>query len=182
MLFPHLFSSGAIGECLLKNRIIMSLYPTKYATDSRVNPKMLEFYRARAKGGVGLIILDCPCLDYPRGYKGSHELRLDGPEYRKNIQGLLDAIHVEDAKAFMHLNYPKERSFDKELAGAKKKGEKWNLPLANSMSLEDADEILQYYGSRCRSGKKNRVRRRGNPGQLWRPDCPAAFAPVKQTL
>jgi 2,4-dienoyl-CoA reductase-like NADH-dependent reductase (Old Yellow Enzyme family)/thioredoxin reductase len=143
MLFPHLFSSGAIGKCLLKNRIIMPLYPTKYATDSRVNQKMLEFYRARAKGGVGLIILDCPCLDYPRGFKGFHELRIDGPEYRQSIQRLLDAIHTEDAKAFMHLNYPKERSFDKEVAGAKKKGGKWNLPLANNMSLEDADEIIR---------------------------------------
>lgn len=121
----------------------MPLYPTKYATDSRVNPKMLEFYRARAKGGVGLIILDCPCLDYPRGYKGSHELRLDGPEYIESIQGLLDAIHAEDAKAFMHLDYPKERSFDKEVAGAKKKNGIWNLPLANGMSLEDADEIMR---------------------------------------
>ncbi len=154
MLFSHLFSSGAIGECLLKNRIIMPLYPTKYATDSRVNPKMLEFYRARAKGGVGLIILDCPCLDYPRGYKGGHELRFDGPEYIQSIQGLLDAIHAEDAKAFMHLNYPKERSFDQEVAGAKKKGGKWNLPLANGMSLEDAEEIMQIMANGAGQARK----------------------------
>jgi 2,4-dienoyl-CoA reductase-like NADH-dependent reductase (Old Yellow Enzyme family) len=54
MCFPNLFSPGNIGHCHLKNRIIMSLFPTKYATDSRANPKMLEFYRARAKGGVGI--------------------------------------------------------------------------------------------------------------------------------
>jgi 2,4-dienoyl-CoA reductase (NADPH2) len=143
MLFPHLFSSGAIGACQLKNRIIMPLYPTKYAVDSRVNPRMLEFYRARARGGTGLIILDCPCLDYPRGYKGFQELRLDGPEYREGLEGLLAAIHAEDAKAFMHLTYPKERGFDREVAGAGEKGGKWILPLANNMSLEDADEILQ---------------------------------------
>ena len=46
MRFPNLFKPGNIGECHLKNRIIMPLFPTKYATDSRVNPKMLEFYRA----------------------------------------------------------------------------------------------------------------------------------------
>ena len=36
MRFPNLFTPGNIGECHLKNRIIMPLFPTKYATDSRV--------------------------------------------------------------------------------------------------------------------------------------------------
>lgn len=49
MSFPHLFSSGQIGKCRLKNRIIMPLFPTKYATENKVNQKMAEFYRARAK-------------------------------------------------------------------------------------------------------------------------------------
>ena len=51
MSFLHLFSSGQIGECHLKNRIIMALFPTKYATENKVNQKMTEFYRTRAKGG-----------------------------------------------------------------------------------------------------------------------------------
>jgi 2,4-dienoyl-CoA reductase-like NADH-dependent reductase (Old Yellow Enzyme family) len=53
MSFPHLFSSGRIGKYHIKNRIIMALFPTKYATESKVNQKMTEFYRTRAKGGVG---------------------------------------------------------------------------------------------------------------------------------
>jgi len=143
MSFPHLFSSGQIGKCRLKNRIIMSLFPTKYATENKVNQKMTEFYRTRAKGGVGLIVLDCPCLDYPRAYKGSHELRFDQEEYASGLVELLSIIHNEGAKAFMQLNYPKERSFSREISGAKKKGDKWVVPLANFMSLKDADEILE---------------------------------------
>ncbi|MBU2521780.1 MAG: FAD-dependent oxidoreductase [Proteobacteria bacterium] len=142
MSFPHLFSSGQIGKCRLKNRIIMPLFPTKYATENKVNQKMAEFYRARAKGGVGLIVLDCPCLDYPRAYKGPHELRFDQEEYASGLIELINIIHNEGAKAFMQLNYPKERSFGKEVPGTKKKGDKWVVPLANFMSLEDADEIL----------------------------------------
>ena len=143
MSFPHLFSSGQIGKCRLKNRIIMPLFPTKYATESKVNQKMAEFYRARAKGGVGLIVLDCPCLDYPRAYKGPHELRFDQEEYASGLIELINIIHNESAKVFMQLNYPKERSFSREISCAKKKGDKWVLPLANFMSLEDADEILE---------------------------------------
>ncbi|MBU4287255.1 MAG: FAD-dependent oxidoreductase [Proteobacteria bacterium] len=143
MNFPHLFSSGQIGKCRLKNRIIMPLFPTKYATESKVNQKMAEFYRARAKGGVGLIVLDCPCLDYPRAYKGPHELRFDQEEYASGLIELINIIHNESAKVFMQLNYPKERSFSREISCAKKKGDKWVLPLANFMSLEDADELLE---------------------------------------
>ena len=110
MHFPHLFQEGRIGTCTLKNRLIMSLYPTKYATDSRVNERMVEFYRERAKGGVALIVLDCPCLDYPRAYKGPNELRFDMPEYTEGIKTLLRAIQDEGTKAFMQLNYPKETS------------------------------------------------------------------------
>ena len=142
MRFPNLFSPGNIGQCHLKNRIIMPLFPTKYATDSRVNSKMLEFYRARAKGGVALIVLDCPCLDYPRAYKGPQELRFDTQEYAAGLIQLLDVIHAEGTRAFMHLNYPRERKVEKAIEGAKQKGDAWVVSLANTMSIQEADEIL----------------------------------------
>lgn len=47
MSFPNLFSPGKIGECNLKNRIIMPLFPTKYATESKVTLKIMEFYREK---------------------------------------------------------------------------------------------------------------------------------------
>lgn len=143
MSFSHLFSPAKIGECSLKNRIIMALFPTKYTTESKVNPKITEFYRARAKGGAALIILDCPCLDYPRAYKGSHELRFDLKEYATGIKELLNVIHKEGSKAFMQLNYPKERVVEQEIAGARKKGDGWVVSLANAMSLDEANEILE---------------------------------------
>jgi 2,4-dienoyl-CoA reductase-like NADH-dependent reductase (Old Yellow Enzyme family)/thioredoxin reductase len=120
----------------------MSLFPTKYATDSQANPKMIEFYRARARGGAALIVLDCPCLDYPRAYKGPHELRWDKPDNARSIQELLKAIQAEGCRAFMQLNYPRKRRIDSQMPGAKKKGDVWLLPLANAMSREEAEEIL----------------------------------------
>src|SRR4030066_1369673 len=142
MQFPHLFQEGRIGICLLRNRLIMSLYPTKYSVDSRVNERMIEFYRERAKGGVAMIVLDCLCLDYPRAYKGPNELRFDNPDFAQGIKNLLNAIHAEGAKAFMQLNYPKERILDHEVPGAKQKGNAWIAPLIKVMTSEDAKEIL----------------------------------------
>lgn len=142
MHFPHLFKAGSIGPCRLKNRIIMPLYPTKYATDGKVNPKMVEFYRARARGGAALIVLDCPCLDYPRAYSAPHKLRIDAAEYVHGLQGLISAVQSDGAAVFMQLDYPKERAVGRQIPGAKQKGDKWIAPLANTMSLEEAHEIL----------------------------------------
>jgi 2,4-dienoyl-CoA reductase-like NADH-dependent reductase (Old Yellow Enzyme family)/thioredoxin reductase len=141
MYFPHIFHEGKIGACLLKNRLIMSLYPTKYSTDSRVNERMIGFYRERARGGVAMIVLDCPCLDFPRSYKGPNELRFDTSEFADGIKNLLNVIHQEGAKAFMQLNYPKERVFDHEVPGAKQKGNVWVAPLIKIMTSDDAKEI-----------------------------------------
>lgn len=143
MYFPHIFVEGKIGTCVLKNRLIMSLYPTKYPTDSKVNERMIEFYRERARGGVAMIVLDCPCLDFPRAHKGPNELRFDIPEFAEGIKSLLNVIHSEGAKAFMQLNYPKERIFDHEVPGAKQKGNIWIAPLIKIMTPDEAVEILQ---------------------------------------
>ncbi len=154
MYFPDLFTPGAIGNCNLRNRIIMPLYPTKYATESKINQRMKAFYRTRARGGVALIVLDCPCLDYPRAYKGSQELRFDTEEYASGIAELLDIIHAEGARAFMQLNYPKERTLDKEAPGAKKKGESWVVSLANAMSREEATEIIEIMAAGARRARE----------------------------
>ena len=142
MHFPHIFQEGTLGSASLRNRLIMSLYPTKYATDSKVNERMIEFYRERARGGVAMIVLDCPCLDYPNAYKGPNELRFDAPEYADTVKVLLGAIHAEDAKAFMQINYPKERIFDREVPGSKRKGNTWVASLARIMTAAEAYEVI----------------------------------------
>jgi 2,4-dienoyl-CoA reductase-like NADH-dependent reductase (Old Yellow Enzyme family) len=126
MFYPHLFQEGLIGTCKLRNRFIMPLYPTKYVQDSSVNERMLSFYRERAKGGVAMIVLDCPCLAYPSLYKGKNELRMDEPSYVEGIQKLLTIVQENGAKAFMQFNYPKERFVDIHVEGAKQKGDKWS--------------------------------------------------------
>src|SRR3990172_6979095 len=96
--FPNLFSPAKIGTLELRNRMIMSLYPTKYPTDGKVNARYIEFWRARAKGGVALIVLDGACLDYPALYKGGAELRMDSDEYVEGLKRLLDAVQGGGAR------------------------------------------------------------------------------------
>lgn len=55
--FPHLFAPLQIRGKRLKNRIMSSGHDTSMPTDNLVNDQLIAYHRARAEGGVGLIVL-----------------------------------------------------------------------------------------------------------------------------
>src|SRR6185312_17181474 len=56
MQFPHLFAPGRIGTLHLPNRILMGSMHLGYEGVAGGTERMAEFYAARARGGVALII------------------------------------------------------------------------------------------------------------------------------
>ena len=55
--FSKLFEPGRIGTMLVRNRIVMAAMGTHSAdVDGQINDRTIDYYEARAKGGVGLII------------------------------------------------------------------------------------------------------------------------------
>ncbi len=61
MEFPYLFSPITINAMTLKNRIVMTAMHLGYTPEGTVTDRLIDFYAARARGGVGLIIVGgCP--------------------------------------------------------------------------------------------------------------------------
>lgn len=59
MQYPHLFEKGTIGHVEIRNRIVMPAMGTNFAgTDGMVCDRNIQYYRERARGGVGLIIVE----------------------------------------------------------------------------------------------------------------------------
>ncbi|MDP1809281.1 MAG: NADH:flavin oxidoreductase, partial [Actinomycetota bacterium] len=145
--FPNLFGPAKIGGCELRNRLIMSLYPTKYPADGQVNDRYVEFWRARAKGGVAMIVLDGACLDYPAAYKGGPELRMDTDAHAAGLKRLLQAVQGEGAMAFMQLNYPAGLACEAGTPGAVEKKGRWMLPLVGGATEAKLKEIAETYGA-----------------------------------
>ena len=57
--FKNLFAPGKIGKLCLKNRIVMSAMGTRYCGIwGEVTERMIEWYRRRAQGGCGLVIIE----------------------------------------------------------------------------------------------------------------------------
>jgi 2,4-dienoyl-CoA reductase-like NADH-dependent reductase (Old Yellow Enzyme family) len=61
--FPELFRPGYIGNLWVRNRIVMAPMSTHFAhNNGEVSEALIAHYSARAKGGVGLIIVEAACI------------------------------------------------------------------------------------------------------------------------
>ncbi|AEM78955.1 FAD-dependent oxidoreductase [Thermoanaerobacter wiegelii] len=104
--FPNLFSEGRIGNLVIRNRIVMPPMATNLANeDGSVSQRLIDYYVARARGGVGLIILENVQVDYPQGKNVACQLRLDDDKYMAGFFELAEAVHSYGAKIFMQIHH-----------------------------------------------------------------------------
>lgn len=76
---------------------------TGYAQrDGTITDKLINYYRARARGGVALIVLEEAAV-HPLGLGYGYELRTYDDHCLEGFKWLADAIHDEGAKVFMQL-------------------------------------------------------------------------------
>ena len=56
--YPHLFSKGKIGGCVIPNRVVLSpMDDTLGQASGEISPRAIEYYANKAKGGCGLVIV-----------------------------------------------------------------------------------------------------------------------------
>jgi 2,4-dienoyl-CoA reductase-like NADH-dependent reductase (Old Yellow Enzyme family)/thioredoxin reductase len=104
--FPHLFEPLIHRGLTLKNRVVMAPMSTSLGgVDGSVTPANIAFYRERALGGFGLIIVEFTSVDPATGRTEEHQLSLDS---RRNLDGhvrLVKALHDAGAKVFLQLQH-----------------------------------------------------------------------------
>ena len=109
MKYEKLFSPIQINGVELKNRIVMSpMHDGLGLTGGDVNQQVIEYFAARAKGGVGLIIngFTVVCPDELCGTAGAGQSHLTTLDNRNSFQLLAERVHEYDCKVFMQLHHP----------------------------------------------------------------------------
>lgn len=102
--FKKLFEPARIGQMQLKNRIVMPPMGTGYATDEGyVSQRLIDYHEARAKGGVGLIIVEvtAPSLQC----KGPRQLTIGNDSYIPSWRGLVETVHKYGTKIAVQLEH-----------------------------------------------------------------------------
>jgi 2,4-dienoyl-CoA reductase (NADPH2) len=103
--FEKLLEPGYIGPVKTRNRMIKTGATTMYCheKDLHMSEKAKAFYEAIAKGGIGLLIVESPTIDYPLGARWKNRYRMDDDKYIKGMSELVEVIHKHGCPTFMQM-------------------------------------------------------------------------------
>jgi 2,4-dienoyl-CoA reductase (NADPH2) len=103
--FEKLLEPYHIGSVKTHNRIIKTGATTLYwhQDELHMNKTILAYYEAIAKGGVGLLIVESPTIDYPSSSRWSQIYRLDDDRYIEGMSELVQVIHKHGCPTFMQM-------------------------------------------------------------------------------
>ena len=103
--FPILFSPLQIRGLSIKNRILSTGHDTVLPTSSTVNDALVAYHTARAKGGVGLIIMQVAGVHETARYT-SHSLMATDDSCIEGYRRVAEACHAEGCAVFSQLFHP----------------------------------------------------------------------------
>lgn len=104
MHYAKLFEPGCIGPLHLKNRLVMPPMETNFARETgAVSRQLIKYHEERAKGGVGLIIVEFTCVDYPEGKAAAPQLSIHDDKLIAGHNELVEAVHRHGAKIALQL-------------------------------------------------------------------------------
>ncbi|MFC1992598.1 FAD-dependent oxidoreductase [Chloroflexota bacterium] len=100
-----LFSPIKVGTMELRNRIMMPAMGVSIGNpDGTINDKFIDYYVARAKGGVALITTEVACID-PIGQRIPNQLGIYDDKFIPGLAKLAKAIHAHGAKLSTQLHH-----------------------------------------------------------------------------
>ena len=103
--FPALFQPGSIGTLQLDNRLILAPLGTVLVdSDGGVTDNLIDYYRPRAEGGVGLITTQCASPSAEA--KALYSLGIYDDMFVPGLARLFDAIHAAGPKVSVQLMHP----------------------------------------------------------------------------
>lgn len=158
--FKKLFEPLKIRNITLKNRMVKSsqwfIYPEP---DGTVGDRLKQFYATIAKGGVGLVIVEESCCEYPLGASNIPHIRLDDDKYISGLSELAAAIHQHDCPAFIQITHagPAHKSVDGQQPVAPSRIDpppEPGMELAREMTLSEIKEKIELYSQAALRVKK----------------------------
>jgi 2,4-dienoyl-CoA reductase-like NADH-dependent reductase (Old Yellow Enzyme family)/thioredoxin reductase len=150
MKYTHLFTPIVLGNQEIKNRILMApmgcTRESQYG-EGRVSTELIDFFEARARGGVGMVVSPFTAVD-----KRYHTLTL-GLFSREHVLGfsrLAEVLRVFDCKFVVQLSHfggrsPKGFEYDREpIAPSAIESPMYpHMPL--EMSIEQIEEVIHLF-------------------------------------
>ncbi|HUW45930.1 MAG TPA: FAD-dependent oxidoreductase, partial [Dehalococcoidia bacterium] len=158
--FKKIFEPTNIGNMQLKNRIVMPPMGTNYAeAGGAVGQRTLDYYEARARGGVGLIIVEgsAPSLQCTT----PHQASLGDDKLIPGWQKLTDAAHKYNARIAIQIMHSTMEYWDEKIVQvspsplivpARVMGISGEPP--HELTVEEIAERVEWFASAARRAKE----------------------------
>lgn len=108
--YPHLFTPIKIGEQVVKNRIFMPPLSTNLGHKGYVTDELVEHYKARARGGVGLFVTEVVTVEPTYVYLPG-DMSIHDDSFIEGWKKLVDGVHEYGAKILPQLFHPAYMAF-----------------------------------------------------------------------
>jgi NAD(H)-dependent 7beta-hydroxy-3-oxo-delta4-cholenoic acid oxidoreductase len=154
-----LFSPIKIASMELKNRIVMAPMATNWANaDGTMSERLTDYFEARAKGGVGLLILEVTTIDGSFPYVPVSVGLWDDnqiPAMRK----FTDIIHAHGTKVIPQISHPGPESLCWLTNGMQPVGPSTGMcfstkQMYRELAIEEIEPIIEQFGEAARRAQE----------------------------
>jgi NAD(H)-dependent 7beta-hydroxy-3-oxo-delta4-cholenoic acid oxidoreductase len=154
----QLFRPIEIAGMQVRNRVVMAPMGTLWADDDGgVSQRQIDYFDARARGGVGLIIFEVTTIDemFPYIPNGTG---LWKDEQIPGLRALTDALHSQGAKVIPQIVHPGPESLS-FLKGHQPVGPSATQSLSTKqicreLNLDEIEEIIEKFGQAARRARR----------------------------
>ena len=153
--YPHLFSPFRLRGLEIRNRILSTGHDTDLGRHGLPGEALIAYQRARAKGGVGLIIVQVVAVHETARYT-SEVLMGTSDAHIAAFRPLFQAIRAEGATAFVQLFHPgrellgrRDGILQAAYAPSSAPTERFRI-VPRALSTGEVEEIIEGYGQAAR--------------------------------
>jgi len=157
--FKHLFEPFRFRTFEVKNRIVMppmAIYIP--SSEGFVKQRLIDYYEARARGGVGYIVVNATVISEPSGSSHPNQTRITDDKFIPGFEKLVDMIHSYDVKTTLQFYH----------AGRQRYGIIAGLPTLSpsgipdpvrkdptrAMTVEEIHELVEEYAQGARRAQE----------------------------
>ena len=148
-----LFEPIEIGPVTVPNRIVMPAMHLNYTMDGEVSDRLIDFYRARAAGGVGLIILGGCAIDTVGG--GFFMVGLHDDKFIPGLTRFVDELRRDYesrlcAQLYQAGRYAMSWFTQQQPIAPSALASRYNPEVPREMTLEDIEKTQQAFADGAR--------------------------------
>lgn len=153
----HLFTKVMIGNTEMKNRILSTAHQTNHVIDGIPTKDLIAYHEARAKGGIGLMVLEAAAV-HPSGMLTTSTIAGFDPKVVKAYSDLSEAVEPYGAKLFAQLFHG-----GREVVSSDYRNAAWAPSAVPSlrfstmpkpMSLEEIEEVIEGFALSAKLAKE----------------------------